>query len=139
MIKKRINYKIKDNFLNNNVFIGDTMYILNYPAFEVKIVSLSSWSKDFLDMELLATHIPELVIQSKNIVYLGDNNYILAEKNKRYFTQACLISSENFFYKPVVTKKEVKRFNQISSWKKLYNKLSIIIFYLIEEKAMVAY
>lgn len=122
-IKKKYSVKkIKnDNELNNNlkykISLGDTYIINSASNKEIRVTPISTWSFDNLDFEQLSSELPSLIIKSREIKEINQNNYALGNINDENYAQTCLFDSKTFLFKNL--RLDMPKFSDINYWNKI--------------------
>ena len=117
-ILKKINYNNQlNNYQKKKISIGDT-YIINYSLNKkVKITPISAWSLKNVDFRRLSNKLPNLIIDSREIKEINENNYALGSINDNNFAQTCLLNSKGYFFSQ--QKLYIPKYSELNYWKEI--------------------
>lgn len=118
--------------LMKKITLGNTYFITNSSKKTFQLTPISTWSLKNLNLKDLSDDLSDLIVQNTEIVKIRDNNYASGIINDKYFSQACMINSNKYFFNNFQS--EVLQFSEIKHWyniaiKSLKNN---IFFYNIE-------
>mgnify|MGYP001448451716 CR=1 FL=1 len=87
--KKFLNKKIK-----KEIKVGDSYLIPFDKEINFKVTPIAFWSENEFNLSKLSRHLPEIIINPDEIIYLGDNNYGIQRFSNKELYQSCLINSK---------------------------------------------
>ncbi len=109
--KLEVNSEVKEYFIRKNNFdlhmdteltreftIGDTFFITDSLNKTFQITPIYTLSLRDLDFKTLSQNLPTLFIQSSEIKEVNSNNYAVGKINNDYFSQACLVNPNTYFF-----------------------------------------
>ena len=116
-IKKIKNDNELNNYLKHKISLGDTYIINSASNKDIKVTPISTWSFDNLDFEQLSIELPDLIIQSREIKEINQNNYALGNINNENYAQTCLFNSKTFLFKNL--KLDIPKYSDINYWNQI--------------------
>ena len=116
-IKKIKNDNELNNYLKHKISLGDTYIINSASNKEIRVTPISTWSFDNLDFEQLSIELPDLIIQSREIKEINQNNYALGNINNENYAQTCLFNSKTFLFKNL--KLDIPKYSDINYWNQI--------------------
>ena len=116
-VKKIKNDNELNNYLKYKISLGDTYIINSSSNKEIRVTPISTWSFDDLDFEQLSIELPSLIIKSREIKEINQNNYALGNINDENYAQTCLFNSKTFLFKNL--KLDIPKYSDINYWNQI--------------------
>ena len=123
----KLNSELKDYFVRKNTFdlhmenvsrrkiiIGDTYFVTDSLNRTFQITPISSWNLKNLNFKKISNDLPTLIIQNSDIRELENNNYGVGKINNDYYSQACLVNENTYFFTDF--KSNIPQYWEIKYW-----------------------